>query len=86
MRHVEVLGFECAACRKTFALINETARTMGLAVDMVKVDDPARFAAYRILDAPAIAVEGLVVYSGGIPPRWQIEVWLTTPLFKERSA
>lgn len=51
--HVEVLGFDCAACRKTFRLIEETAREQGRAIRLEKVDDPARIAACRVLAVPA---------------------------------
>jgi hypothetical protein len=86
MRHVEILGFECAACRKTQALIEEIARDLKLTVHLERVDDPARTAAYRIHAVPAIVVDGVLVYSGGIPTRWQIELWLTIPLARKLTA
>jgi hypothetical protein len=86
MHHVEVLGFECAACRKTYRLVDETARALGIAIRLEKVDDPSRIAAYRTLAVPAVAVDGRLVYSGGIPPRGQIEAWLRTSDTKEHNA
>ncbi len=78
MRHVEVLGFDCAACRKTFQRVDETARALGVAIRLEKVDDPARILAYRALTVPAVAVDGRLVHSGGVPPRAHIESWLTS--------
>ena len=78
MHHVEVLGFDCAACRKTFSLIEQIARESGIIINLEKVDDPARILAYRALKVPAVAVDGSLVHSGGVPHRRQIETWLST--------
>ncbi|WP_420824449.1 thioredoxin family protein [Sulfurivermis fontis] len=53
---------------------------------MERVDAPARMAACRILTVPAVIVDGVLVYSGGIPTRWQIESWLTIPLTRKLTA
>jgi len=76
MLNVEVLGFDCAACRKTYRLIEDTAREMGLAIHLVKVSDPARIAACRVLSVPGVMVAGKLVHSGGAPSRKQIANWL----------
>jgi len=77
MLNVEVLGFDCAACRKTYRLIEETARELGLAIHLEKLDDPARIAAYRVLSVPAVVVGGKLVHSGGTPSRKQVATWLS---------
>ncbi len=76
MLNVEVLGFDCAACRKTFRLIDETARALGLAIHLEKVDDPARIAACRVLSVPSVVIDGKLVHSGGTPSCKQIAIWL----------
>ncbi|MFN2350165.1 MAG: thioredoxin family protein [Thioalkalivibrio sp.] len=78
MRHIEVLGFECTTCRKTYQLIEETASALEITIRLEKVHDPSRIAAYRILAVPAVAVDGELRYSGGTPSRQQIEAWLST--------
>lgn len=77
MRRIEVLGFECAACRKTFERIETIARELGVAIRLEKVDDPARIVAYRVLAVPGVAVDGVLVHSGGVPDRKRIAQWLT---------
>lgn len=74
---VEVLGFECAACRKTFERIETMARELGLPIKLEKVSDPARIAAYRILAVPGVVVDGVLVHSGGVPDPRRIARWLT---------
>lgn len=76
MLKVEVLGFDCAACRKTYRLIEEAARELGVAIHLEKVGDPARIAASRVLSVPGVVVAGKLVHSGGAPSRRQIETWL----------
>lgn len=77
MRRVDVLGFECAACRKTFQRIEALARELGVPIHLEKVSDPARIAAYRVLSVPGVAVDGVLVHSGGVPDRKRIAQWLT---------
>lgn len=77
MHRIEVLGFECAACRKTFARIETMARELGIAILLEKVGDPARIAAYRVLAVPGVVVDGVLVHSGGVPDRKRIAQWLT---------
>jgi thiol-disulfide isomerase/thioredoxin len=76
MLNVEVLGFDCPACRKTMRLIDETAQDLGISIRLVKVSDPAVIAAHRVLRVPGVVVAGRLVHSGGAPSRRQIEVWL----------
>ncbi len=76
MLNVEVLGFDCSACRKAMRLIDETARELGVAIRLEKVSDPAVIAAHGVLRVPGVVVEGRLVYSGGAPSRKQIEIWL----------
>ncbi|WP_126460194.1 thioredoxin family protein [Sulfuritortus calidifontis] len=76
MRHIEVLGFDCPACNKTFRRIDETARELGLDIRLEKVAEPARLLGYQVLRPPAVAIDGRLVHSGGVPSHRQIEAWL----------
>jgi hypothetical protein len=75
--HVEVLGFECSTCRTAFERIGAVARELGVPIHLEKVSDPARIAAYRVLAVPGVAVDGVLVHSGGVPDRKRIAEWLT---------
>jgi len=77
MLNVEVLGFDCAACRKTDRLIEQTARELSVVIHVEKVSDPARIAGYRVLSVPSVVVNGRLVHSGGAPNRKQIATWLS---------
>lgn len=78
MRRIEVMGFDCPACRKTFHLIDETARELGIEIDLEKVSDPVRIAGYRALPVPGAVVNGRLVHQGSSTPnRTLISGWLT---------
>jgi small redox-active disulfide protein 2 len=77
VHRIEVLGFDCPACRKTFRLVGETARELGIEIDLEKVSDPARIAGYRVLSVPGVAVDGRLVHQGSAPNRNIIADWLT---------
>lgn len=76
MKHIEVLGFGCATCNKTFERIAQVARERGIDIRLEKVNDPARIAACQVLRPPGVVVDGRLVFSGGIPGRALIEGWL----------
>lgn len=78
MRRIEVMGFDCPACRKTFRLVEETVRELGIEATLEKVSDPVRITAYRALAVPAIAIDGKLMHSGSAPSRKTITTWLTT--------
>lgn len=77
MRHIEVLGFDCPACRKTFRLIDETAHELGIEIHLEKISDPARIVGYRVLSVPGVVVDGRLVHQGSTPNRKIIATWLT---------
>lgn len=74
--HIEVLGFNCVACRKTCRLVEEVAKELGVVIRLEKVSDPTRIAAYRVLAVPAVAINGRLLYSGSLPSRKIITTWL----------
>jgi hypothetical protein len=86
MKHIRVLGFDCAACRKAHARIAEVAAELGAAVRLEKVSDPRELAAARVLVPPGIVVDGKLLYSGGVPDRKRIESWLAQPASHEHAS
>jgi small redox-active disulfide protein 2 len=72
---VEVLGTGCANCRRTVQLVEEAARTQGVTIDLVKVEELPKIMAYGVMSTPAVVVDGRVVHAGGIPTRDKITQW-----------
>ena len=75
--HIEVLGFDCPACRKTFRVIEETLHDLGIDAKLEKVSDPVRIARYQVLPVPGVAVDGKLVHQGGAPSSETVRSWLT---------
>lgn len=76
MKHILILGFDCATCRKTYTRITEEAKALGVTIRLEKVDDPRELAAHRVMVPPGVVVDGRLVYSGGVPDRKRIQSWL----------
>lgn len=76
MKNIKVLGTGCANCKRTLALIEETARTRGIEVKLEKVEDIADIMGYGVMSTPGVVIDGTVVHAGGIPDRKAVESWL----------
>lgn len=76
MRKIQVLGFDCAACRKTYTRIAKLTKQHGIAASVEKIDDPHVLLAYRVMAPPGVVIDGRLVHSGGLPSQRQIETWL----------
>lgn len=75
--HIEIMGFDCPACRKTQGLVEEVVRQKAIRTNLIKVSDPVRIAAYGVLSLPGVAVDGRLVHQGGVPSRETIARWLS---------
>jgi small redox-active disulfide protein 2 len=73
---VEVLGIGCANGKRTIQLIEETAREIGLAIELAKVEDLQKIMTYGVMSTPAVVVDGKVVHAGGMPTRDKVQRWL----------
>lgn len=76
MKEIKVLGSGCANCQTTAKLIEETAKRLGVDVNIEKVEDIAQIMSYGVMSTPGVVVEGQVVHAGGIPSQADIEKWL----------
>ena len=76
MKNIKVLGSGCANCKATLKLIEETARTKGLDVQLEKVEDIADIMSYGVMSTPGVVIDGKVVHAGGVPDRKTVENWL----------
>jgi len=67
MKNVKVLGTGCANCKATVKLIEDAARTKGVAVNLEKVESIADIMAYGVISTPGVVIDGKVVHAGGVP-------------------
>lgn len=76
MKNVKVLGTGCTNCKATLKLIEDIAKTKGVAVQLEKVEDIAAIMGYGVMSTPGVVIDGKVVHVGGVPDRKKVEAWL----------
>jgi small redox-active disulfide protein 2 len=74
---IKVLGTGCANCKHTVALIEQAAKTKGVAVTLSKVEEMRDIMGYGVMSTPAVVIDGEVVHAGGVPSRNKVEQWLS---------
>lgn len=73
---IKVLGTGCTNCKNTYALIERTAKDMGVAVSLVKVEAVEDIMQYGVASTPAVVIGETVVHSGGVPSSHTVRQWL----------
>lgn len=73
---IKVLGSGCCNCGTTIKLIEQVAKSKGVAVELRKVEDLRQIMSYGVMSTPGVVIDGKVVHAGGIPGREKIEEWL----------
>lgn len=73
---IKVLGTGCANCKNTIALIEQVARTKGVAVSLQKIEELKDIMSYGVMSTPGVVIDGKVVHAWGVPSRDKIEQWL----------
>ena len=76
MKNIKVLGSGCTNCKRTLALIEETARAKGIEIELEKVEDISAIMSYGVMSTPGVVINGTVVHAGGVPDRKKVESWL----------
>ena len=64
---IQVLGPGCKRCEALAAVTRTAVSELGLEASVEKVTDYAQMAALGVMSTPALAVNGTVVMSGGVP-------------------
>lgn len=64
---IQILGSGCARCRALAAVAEQAAQDMGLAYEIEKITDVARFADFGVMFTPALVVDGMLKASGKVP-------------------
>jgi len=67
MKKIEILGTGCPKCKKLYELTNLAVGQLGIAADVVKVDDISEIVKRGVLMTPALVVDGEVKSVGKLP-------------------
>ncbi len=76
MKNVIVYGPGCKRCDATLAMVEDTARKLGIEVNVTKQTDYAEIAMAGVSSTPGISIDGKLVHAGGMPDAARLEAWL----------
>ncbi|MFB6215293.1 MAG: thioredoxin family protein [Candidatus Bipolaricaulia bacterium] len=77
---VEILGSSgCSTCESLKQDVERIVEEMGKEdeIDVVKVEDPAKFASYGVMSTPALVADGEVEFKGTVPSSQEIRAVLS---------
>jgi len=67
MKKLQVFGTGCAKCEKLAGNAKAAADALGIEYQMEKVTDLQKIMAFGVMFTPALAVDGVVKFSGKVP-------------------
>ncbi len=73
---IKVLGSGCSKCHTTIGIIEREALAAGIAVEIIKVENPDEIHSYGVQSTPAVVISGKVVHAGGLPSHEEVKAWL----------
>jgi small redox-active disulfide protein 2 len=76
MLTIKILGSGCPNCKKVEAIARQTAETMGMQAEFVKVTDYNQIMEYNILSTPGLVINEKLVCAGRIPSPAEVSSWL----------
>jgi len=74
---IKVLGTGCAKCKTLEKLTREVVGEMGIEADIEKVEDIAKIMGYRVMQTPALVINGKVVLNGRVPTAMELKQLLS---------
>jgi len=77
MTKIEVLGTGCLKCRRLFANVEQAVKDLGIAADVVKVEDLDAIVESGVMMTPALFINGEIVAEGRVPDVNEIKSLLT---------
>lgn len=78
MTKLQVLGTGCPTCKKLAEMVDVAAKELGLDYELEKVTDIDRITDFGVMATPALAVDGEVKSSGGLPSMDEIKEMIRT--------
>lgn len=73
---IKVLGLGCSKCHITIEMIEREARACGVAVEIIKIENPDEIKRLGVKATPAVMIGELIVHSGGLPSHEAVQSWL----------
>ena len=76
MKTVKILGGGCAKCALLTEQTKKAAESLGIEIEVIKVEDYTEIAAYGVMVTPALVVDEELKFSGKVLKAKDIEVYL----------
>lgn len=67
MKKLQILGTGCPTCNKLTEMVDLAAKELNLEYELEKVTDIDKITDFGVMATPALAVDGEVKVSGGLP-------------------
>jgi len=77
MTKIEVLGTGCVKCKRLFDNVQTAVKELGIAAEVVKVEDLDAIVEAGIMLTPALIINGEVVSEGRVPDVNEIKSLVT---------
>ena len=77
MTKIEVLGTGCVKCKRLFDNVQAAVKELGIAAEVVKVEDLDAIVEAGVMLTPALFINGEVVSEGRVPDVNEIKSLLT---------
>jgi small redox-active disulfide protein 2 len=74
---IEVLGTGCAKCRRLFDNVQAAVKDLGIAADVLKVEDIDAIATSGVMMTPGLIINGEIVTEGRVPDVNEIKALVT---------
>jgi len=71
-KSVKILGTGCPTCKTATAVVENVIRKYNVDATLEKVEDIMKIMEYDVLSTPALVVNEVVVFSGGIPSEREV--------------
>ena len=76
MKKIEILGSNCASCRRAEKIVRNFVAKHGIQAEVTKVEDVDTIISYGVLMTPGIVVDGELKAAGRIPRKEELKAWL----------
>lgn len=63
---IEILGMGCPKCKQLFDNVKKAVDELGIAAEILKVEDMDKITDYAVMVTPALVIDGIVKTAGKV--------------------
>jgi len=73
---IQILGMGCQKCKDLYENAKAAASELGIEAELIKVEDIKEIMKYGVMNTPALAVDGVVKFSGKVVNKEGVKAYL----------